>query len=400
MSATRTSSSAHGLTRRSALTLGLSVSLLGGAAFAGTALGRRKLVVIVCRGAMDGLSLAPPIGDANYAVLRGPIAIPADKAIKLDDTFALHPKLVNLAKMMQAGQARIAPAAAIPERIRSHFEAQDLLETGGGRLYAVTTGWLNRALQAAQPGRPLKAISIGAQEPLILRGAVEAESWSPGGRMSGESGRVASVLQDLYADDALLGPALASGLNTEAMAETLNGAQQIKPADVSAVAGAAARFLTAEGGPQIAVLSLDGFDTHANQGAADGQLANRLGLLDQVVGGLQSGLGPSWSDTVVLAATEFGRTARINGTGGTDHGTASALVLAGGALKSGGIVGDWPTLADDKLFENRDLAPTLDIRAVFKGVLTDHLGLERRALDAAVFPDSAQARPVSGLVSA
>lgn len=390
----------HGFTRRAALASGLAVSFLATSVLAEPALARRKLVVIICRGAMDGLSLAPPIGDPDYAVLRGPIAIPADQALRLDDTFALHPKLANLHRLAKAGQARIAPAGAIPERIRSHFEAQDLLETGGGRLYAVTTGWLNRALQAAPRTRSLTALSIGAQEPLILHGPVQAQSWSPGGRMSAETDRVAGVLQDLYASDPLLGPALASGLQTEAMAQSMTGGAAMKPTDVAAFASTAAKFLTAEGGPSIAVLSLDGFDTHAGQGAAEGQLANRLNTLDQVIAGLQTGMGPAWSDTVVLAATEFGRTARINGTGGTDHGTASALVLAGGALKPGGIVGDWPTLAQDRLFENRDLAPTLDIRAVFKGVLADHLGLDRRALEGAVFPDSAAARPAAGLIRA
>ena len=156
--------------------------------------------------------------------------------------------------------------------------------------------------------------------------------------------------------------------------------------------------MAADGGPAVAVLSLDGFDTHASQGAADGQLANRLKALDEVVAGLQQGLGPAWGRTVVVVATEFGRTARVNGTGGTDHGTASTLILAGGALKRGGVVGDWPTLAQGKLFEDRDLAPTLDVRQVFKGVLRDHLGVDRAALDTRVFPDSRAAPPLADLV--
>jgi uncharacterized protein (DUF1501 family) len=390
----------RGLDRRSALALGLAASFMGASAFADPAVARRRLVVVICRGALDGLSLAPPVADPDYAALRGPIAIPADQALKLDDTFGLHPKLVTLARLAASGQARIAPAVAIPERIRSHFEAQDLLETGGARLYAVTTGWLNRTLQAAQPRRPLKALSVGPQEPLILRGPVQAESWSPGSRISAEADRIAGVLQDLYAGDPLLGPALASGLHTETMAESMTGGQVLKGADAAGFATTAAKFLTVEGGPQIAVISLDGFDTHAGQGAAEGQLANRLNALDQVFAGLESGLGPAWKDTVVIAVTEFGRTARINGTSGTDHGTASAAVLAGGALKAGGIIGDWPTLAADRLFENRDLAPTLDMRAVFKGVLADHLGLDRRALDTTVFPGSAEVKPLAGLIAA
>jgi uncharacterized protein (DUF1501 family) len=180
----------------------------------------------------------------------------------------------------------------------------------------------------------------------------------------------------------------------------LNGGKPINGGDAKAFAVTAAKFLTDPAGPSIAVLSLDGFDTHANQGAANGQLANRLAILDGVIAGLQTGLGAEWRNTVVVVATEFGRTAHVNGTGGTDHGTASTVILAGGALKPGGVIGDWPTLQPARLFENRDLAPTLDVRQVFKGVLRDHLGVSSAALDTLVFPDSAAARALGGLVSA
>lgn len=383
----------------SALAAGCGVTFLGMAGGASAqSFANRKLVVIVQRGACDGLSLAPPYGDPDYHALRGEIAIPNDKVLTLDSTFGLHPKLVKLHGLMKAGHARIAPAVAIPQRIRSHFEAQDLLETGGAQLYAASTGWLNRALQAAQPTRKIEALSIGPQEPLILRGPVQAQSWSPGGRMNTQTNRVANALMDLYAHDGLLGPALATGLQTEAQADAINGGKAINGGDVQAFASTAAKFLVAPGGPSVAVLSLDGFDTHANQGNDNGQLAQRFVLVDNVIAGLQSGLGDRWSDTAIVMATEFGRTARINGTRGTDHGTASCLVLAGGALKPGGIVGDWPTLQQAKLFENRDLAPTLDVRSVFKGLLADHMGIDRRALDNTVFPNSAEARPVAGLV--
>jgi len=393
---------AQTLTRRAALATGLSVTFLGaGARAQGTrAFADRKLVVIICRGAMDGLSVCPPIGDANYAGLRGAIAIAPDQALKLDETFALHPKLTNLYALVQAGQARIAPAVAIPQRIRSHFEAQDMLENGSGQLYGAATGWLNRTLQVVQPHRPIKALSIGAEEPLILHGPAEAESWSPGGRLNPNGDRVTAAVKALYQDDPLLGPALATGLQVQSEANMLNGGKPINGGDAKAFAVTAAKFLTDPNGPSIAVLSLDGFDTHANQGAANGQLANRLAILDGVIAGLQTGLGPQWRQTVVVVATEFGRTAHVNGTGGTDHGTASTVILAGGALKPGGLVGDWPTLQPARLFENRDLAPTLDVRQVFKGVLRDHLGVDQAALDTRVFPDSAAARPVGGLVAA
>ncbi len=394
------------LTRRAALAAalgagassGLGVTFLGGAAMAAD-YSRKKLVVIVARGAMDGLSVAVPFGDPDYLPLRQAIAIPTDQILPLDSTFGLHPKLKTLYALQQAGQARVAPAVAIPERIRSHFEAQDLLETGGAKMYAASTGWLNRTLQAAHPGRPIRALSIGAQEPLILRGPAQAESWSPGGRITPNTNRVAAALMDLYAEDPLLGPALATGLKVEDQANMLNGGKPLGGGDVKAFAVTAAKFLTAPDGPTIAVLSLDGFDTHANQGAVQGQLANRLGIMDDVIAGLQQGMAAQWKDTAVVIATEFGRTAKVNGTGGTDHGTASTVILAGGALRPGGIVGDWPTLAADKLFEDRDLAPTLDVRAVFKGVLVEHLGVDGRLLETVVFPNSRGAPPVRGLIA-
>ena len=407
----------HLRSRRSLLKtgLGLGAVFLAAPALAAAAPGR-KLVVLVLRGAMDGLSASPPIGDPAYQALRGPIAIPPDKALRLDDHFALHPKLAGLHAMALVGEARIAPAAALPQHIRSHFEAQDLLESGGEALYAVSTGWLNRALQASGPGGAT-AISIGPQEPLILRGPVSTQSWSPGGR-SADTSRTASVLQELYRSDPLLGPAFASGLQTQLQAAALlpgatpqaATAGPAPPASPEAVtakgradsrdfAVAAARFLSAPGGPSVAVISLDGFDTHAAQGAVDGQLAVRLANLDGVLEGLKQGLGPDWSKTVVVAVTEFGRTAHVNGTRGTDHGTASTLILAGGALKRGGIMGDWPGLTQARLFEGRDLAPTLDVREVFKGVLSDHLGLDRRALNQQVFPNSGGAPPLTGLVA-
>ncbi|WP_174300329.1 DUF1501 domain-containing protein [Caulobacter sp. S45] len=386
--------------RRGLLSLGASLGMtfLAAPVLADPLSARRKLVVIVCRGAMDGLSVSPPLGDRDYAALRGPIAIAPDKVLKLDADFGLHPKLATVHALAQSGQARIAPAVAIPERIRSHFEAQDLLESGGARVYDVTTGWLNRALAASSRDGRVTAISVGPEEPLILRGPSPVQSWSPGGRQSADLGRITTTLQDLYKHDPILGPALASGLQTEATADTLNGGQTIVAKDARALAVTAGRFVASDGGPSIAVLQLDGFDTHASQGAAEGQLANRLKALDDVVAGLKEGLGPAWGQTVVVTATEFGRTAHVNGTGGTDHGTASTLILAGGALKPGGIVGDWPTLEQSKLFEARDLAPTLDVRQVFKGLLQDHMGVDRAALDSRIFPDSGAAAPVANLV--
>jgi uncharacterized protein (DUF1501 family) len=255
-------------------------------------------------------------------------------------------------------------------------------------------------------------LSVGAQAPLILRGRIQAASWSPGG-VQGGLPRLPALLADLYAGDPLLGPALASGLQTEAMARAavaqsaadsraaspMAAPIQQKGRDAARSTGdTVAHFMTAADGPAMVAVSLDGFDTHANQGAATGQLAARLGYLDALIDGLQTGLGPAWNDTAVLVVTEFGRTAHVNG-GGTDHGTASTALLLGGGLKKGGIIGDWPGLRAQALFEGRDTAPTLDMRGLFKGVLAEQFGLQRAVLDRDIFPGSAAVAPVAGLIA-
>jgi uncharacterized protein (DUF1501 family) len=313
-------------------------------------------------------------------------------ALDLGGGFGLHPALPGLHALHRAGQMRFAPAVAIPVRVRSHFDAQDVLENGGEGLRQQDDGWLNRALVAT--GGP-RGLSIGAQTPLILRGAADTSSWSPGGRVTGQD-RIAALLQDMYVEDPLLATSLARGLETDAMAMIVGDGTPLRRNDVNGLGQAVARLMTGEAGADVVALSVDGWDTHARQNA---QLQTRLAGLDQVIGGLREGLGGQWADTVVIVATEFGRTARANGTQGTDHGTASSLLLAGGALKPGGLIGDWPTLAENRLFEGRDLAPTLDVRSVFKGVLRDHLGVDRAALDARVFPGSAAEAPaIGGLV--
>ncbi|MFN3669419.1 MAG: DUF1501 domain-containing protein [Brevundimonas sp.] len=359
---------------------------------------RNKLIVIIARGAMDGLSVTAPYGDPDYAALRGSLAIAppgqTDGALAMADGFGLHPSLSGLKALYDLGELRFAPATALPARIRSHFEAQDVLENGGESPRDQSDGWLNRALVAAGGGR-LKGLSIGSQTPLILRGDAETSSWAPGGRVNGED-RIASLLQDLYVDDPMLQASLARGLETEAMAMAAGDGARVRRNDVSGLGEAVARLMTGDNGADVVALSVDGWDTHARQ---NGQMRARLEGLDQVIAGLRTGLGAQWPRTLVMVTTEFGRTARVNGTQGTDHGTATSLLLAGGALKPGGLIGDWPSLAANRLYEGRDLAPTLDVRGIFKGVLRDHLGVDRAALDATVFPDSrAEAPPVDGLV--
>lgn len=374
---------------------GVGLSAHGRMAWGQTEQARPKLIVIIARGAMDGLSVVVPHGDADYARLRGGLAIAApgqpDGALPLDGTFGLNPAMPRLHGLAQAGQARFAPAVAIPARLRSHFDAQDVLESGAARVYGADDGWLNRALAASGS---VRGLAVGAQTPLILRGAVQTASWSPAGPLRTDD-RVAAALMDLYAGDALLGPALATGLATQTAAAEATEGLELRRNAVEGLGEAVARLMLAEGGPDVVTLSLDGYDTHARQRPV---LTNQLAIQDRIIGGLADGLGPAWRRTVLIVATEFGRTVRANGTGGTDHGTGSTLILAGGALRPGGVIGDWPGLADEALYEGRDLMPTADVRQVFKGVLRDHMGLDASALDTRVFPESAAVPALEGLV--
>lgn len=381
--------------RRHLLSGALGLSLIGaGRVRAQSGAARPKLILLIARGALDGISLTVPWADPNHVALRGDLAVPAPGeaggALDLTEGFGLHPSMPATHALFRAGQMRFAPAVAIPARIRSHFDAQDVLESGAETVRGQTDGWLNRALAAAGGGG-LTGLSVGAQTPLVLRGAAPVSSWAPGREVEGDD-RVTQQLMDLYADDPLLGTNLARGLETNAMAE----GGRIRRNDVAALGQAIARLMTGEQGADVVAVSVDGWDTHARQGP---QMTQRLAGLDGLIGGLKDGLGQDWARTAMILATEFGRTARANGTNGTDHGTASSLLLMGGAIRSGGLIGDWPTLADNRLYEGRDLAPTLDVRSVFKGVLRDHLGVDRAALDAQVFPGAPrEARPVDGLV--
>ncbi len=398
---------------KGALGLGISIDFMAARAFADSegAEARKRLVVIICRGGLDGLSLSPPVGDPHYAGLRGAIALPgfsaSGGALRLDDTFGLHPAMTATHALALRGEARIAPAVATPDRERSHFEAQDVLESGAAVVYGTSSGWLNRGLSAMGPAGRVKAISMGPTAPLILRGPVEAASWSPGGGAQLDH-RLPGILTDLYADDPLLGQALAAGMATQAMAkvaqsDVARAATMTTNTDVAAplqqqtrkLGAILAAFMTQPGGQQVAAVSIDGFDSHANQ---LGLIHTRLAYVDAFIDGLASGLGTAWPNTVVVMATEFGRTARVNGTAGTDHGTASTALILGGAIRKGGLIGDWPTLAPAKLYESRDTAPTLDMRGLFKGVLRDHMGVDRAALDTTVFPGSAGIAPTVGLV--
>jgi uncharacterized protein (DUF1501 family) len=422
--------------RRAFLTAGVWATggaLLGSrVTFAGTANGRKpRLVFIVLRGALDGLASVPACGDPGYASLRGDLALgkpgTAGGALPLDGFFGLHPSLTFMQQSYTARELIVFHAVASPYRDRSHFDGQNVLETGYPQPHAVETGWLNRALAAMPAGLVLekeRGISIAPTAPLVMRGPAAVTSWSPS-HLAPLDDDTLQRISDLYSHDPQLAQKLAEALAAEAIVDEKAGgmandsmmasdaqsdhggnrrpllAQRGKPgAQYAEVVQAAAKFLGREDGPQVAVFDTTGWDTHFNEGGPKGQLASRLTALDAALGGLKAGLGPVWNDTAVLLATEFGRTVAENGTRGTDHGTATAAYLIGGAVKGGRVVTDWPGLSGRGLYQDRDLTPTLDLRAVMKGLLADQLDVPERALESSVFPGSDQVRPLRGLLRA
>jgi len=375
-----------------------------------------RFLVIVLRGALDGLAAVAPVGDPDWVALRGDKAITLDgktPALPLDSFFALNAAMPNLHRMYKAGAATIVHAAATPYRERSHFDGQDVLESGLGKPGAVDTGWLNRALTTLQPSGRARggrdAFAVGPIAPLVVRGPAPVLSWTPR-RLPPTSEDTLARLLDLYrhTDPALLrvleermglaSIARASGMDEQQPPQPrAPGAGQLR-AYFAESAGTAAKFLARPDGPRVGALAFDGWDTHADEGVVTGRLANLLGALDGALAAIETAMQDAWRETVVAVITEFGRTARINGTEGTDHGTATVALLAGGALKGGRVVADWPGLKPNHLHEGRDLKPTTDLRAVLKGVLRDHLRAEEAAVASKVFPDSAAVKPMAGLL--
>jgi len=405
----------HSLTRRAALT-GAGVSF--GAAFLrskASAAGARdpRFIVLILRGALDGLAAIAPVGDPDYAELRGPLALGASgerAGLPLDGFFVAHPAMPVFARLFAQKQAAALHAVATNYRDRSHFDGQDVLESGYPGPGRVDSGWLNRAaalLPQGAGGARARGLGVGVIAPLVMRGPAPVLGWSPQLLPDAGAGLAERVL-DLYAHrDPALAAALAAGLETERLARQGGMTDEMKKArggmDQAAgmrqAAAGAARLLAAPDGPRVAALAFDGFDTHANEGAAQGQLAARLAGLDGAFEEFEKGLGAHWADTMIVAVTEFGRTARVNGTGGTDHGVGAAAFLAGGAVAGGRVIADWPGLAQKRLYQGRDLYPTLDLRAALKGALADLFGLPERALSEQLFPDSASVAPMKGLTA-
>jgi len=387
------------LTRRSAL-LGLTGAVtLGRASLAlAAAATDRRFVVVILRGALDGLSAVVPYGDHDLAGLRGRLLPPQPGqdggVLDLGGFYGLHPALEHLHALYQANEFLPMHAVAGPYRSRSHFEAQDYMESGAD--HRLTSGWLNRVtslIPATGPGEP--ALSVGTSVPLLLRGPAKVGSWLPQSFQEPEPDLYTRIAA-LHGHDPVTGPAIAEGLKERGFTTEVLSGMEAPPNKFAftTLAGTAGKLLAAADGPRLAALEIGGWDTHTAQ---TNRLTYPLRQLDDGLAALKAGLGDAWGKTAVLVMTEFGRTVRQNGTNGTDHGTGTVAFVLGGAVAGGRVQANWPGLGTDRLFENRDLQPTADLRSVAKGLLAQHLGLDATGL-AKVFPDSGAAAPMRGLV--
>jgi uncharacterized protein (DUF1501 family) len=349
----------------------------------------KRFIFIIQRGAADGLGTVVPVGDPAFAGQRGVLADVAAGGMKLDTTFTLHPMLAETGKLYGAKQALFAHAFASPYRERSHFDGQNVLESGGKGPYALKDGWLNRMLTLL-PEANARAIAIASAIPLALRGSKEVASYAPSG-LPDASDDLLQRVSMLYQGDAQLHGLWEQALATRTLTSDLaadNGR------NAAATGALAARLMAPANGARIAMIETGGWDTHAAQ---KGRLAQQLRGLDAMIGAIHAGLGAEWANTMVLVATEFGRTVAVNGTGGTDHGTAAAAMLMGGAVKGGRVIADWPGLAPASLYENRDLKPTGDLDGFIAGAVAAHFGLDPARAKSALFPQSTAGRPIEGL---
>lgn len=352
-----------------------------------------RFVFVILRGGLDGLACVPAVGDPEFAPARGPLAQFASAPLPLDPTFALHPNLTQLHAMYGRGELAVVHAVGLPYRDRSHFDAQQVLESGGVRPYEVSSGWLGRTLGSSGA----KGLALNTAVPLVLRGPATVDTWAPSALPDPSADLVARI-ERMYANDRTLATALerAKSLHFDSTmaADVAAGMGGGRAGGFVVLAQRAAEFLAQPNGPQVAVLEVSGWDTHANQGNPNGPLANNLRQLDAGLGALREGLqgsnasSGSWARTVVVVATEFGREVAINGTLGTDHGTGGAAFVLGGAVQGGRVLADWPGLAKKNRYDGRDLRVTSDLRSVLKGVLGEHLRVSERSLNTDVFPGS------------
>jgi uncharacterized protein (DUF1501 family) len=373
---------------------------------AGTTKGApKRLVIVMLRGAVDGLNVVIPYGEDAYYAARPTIAIAkpgggggggGGEGLALDGHFALHPALAALLPLWQAKQLAFVHAAGSPDPTRSHFDAQLFIENGTPGKRVGEDGWMNRLL-GALPGAhgPTDAVAVGPTVPQILRGKLAVANLPLGPAatrpMAIDRPVVAAAFDQLYAGDGAIERAYREGraARTELvgdMAEQMEADNGAPPAaSLPAAAMRLARLIGRDRSIRLAFVALGGWDTHVRQGGAEGQLAGRLRPLGDGLAAFAKGLGDDWRDTVVIVVSEFGRTVHENGDGGTDHGHGNAIWVLGGGVRGGHIYGDWPGLAPAALYQNRDLAATTDYRTVLAAILARHLSLPDRAL-AGIFP--------------
>lgn len=340
----------------------------------------RRFVFIIQRGAADGLSIVAPTGDPQFGSIRGDLAQDSSSGMKLDPFFTLHPALTQVSSMYGDKQALFVHAVASPYRDRSHFDGQNVLETGGSAAYRLKDGWINRLL-GLLPAQDAGALALSSTVPMAMRGAHEVSSYAAG-QLPSPSDDLLARVTSLYESDRELHALWSAAMDTRSKA---GNAMQAGGGQKGAATGMlAAKMLLGEGA-RIAMIETNGWDTHSAQ---RGRLNAQLRDLDQMLGALKSGLGANWANTLVIVATEFGRTARPNGTGGTDHGQGSAAMLLGGGVAGGRILADWPGLSQAALYEGRDLTPTTDLDALIAGALAQHYALEPARVMSSLFPET------------
>ena len=354
-----------------------------------------RFVFVLLRGGFDGLAAVVPYGDPSYARLRSGFAFDESELFPLNETFGLAPGLSPLRELWQSNELAALHAIAIPYRTRSHFDGQAVLETGIDRPVGNADGWLNRLLQVMEGRR--SGIAIAAGMPRSLSGTFEVQTWSPT-QLGAVDDAYLQRLGTLYrTDKALYGRFEAAVQQQDIVGEEPMARGGARRGGITPLMQAAARILKQDDGPNIAAVEFSGWDTHANQGLAGGALDRLLGQLAEGLMAFRTDMGAAWSTTTVVVMTEFGRTARPNGTRGTDHGTAGAGFIIGPKIARSTAFADWPGLDDRALFEGRDLKPTLDTRAVLKAAIAGTFDLTRAQLDR-VFPNAPDASPLVTLM--
>jgi uncharacterized protein (DUF1501 family) len=342
---------------------------------------KKNLVVIMLRGGMDGLCAVPVIGDKNFEKRRKSILI--ENAIKLNSDFALHPRLIGFNKCWNDNTGSIVHAASIPYTQRSHFEGQNLMESGGRTPYQEKTGWVGRAMKLANLQGDGLALSLPM--PLLLRGIPKNNNYFPGrGKLPRE--RTLELLRTVYAEsseDELL--EMMNYIKKRKNEEMMGGTMRRGKRENKNLARQAAKYLRKSDGPRVAVFEVNGFDTHAAQGGVDGSHTKSLVEMDEIINNLKDNLQEAYKDTIILTVTEFGRTIKQNGGNGTEHGYGTAIFMAGGLLKKSQVHTDWPGLKRKELYDGRDLNATIDARSVYASAMSTVFDLDFKRIQKDVF---------------